>query len=187
MKQLTSTIIALIPPGSMLASIQRYQDSIFRKMKNPSAIGILPVLPICGCSRCVDPPEELRLDEALNFSHPRVHKGNWYLPLINTEAVRSLQKKFSPAHRLREDHENLLFPVFPGIFLCREGAANLPSEDFPEQDRLRSASFSVALIEYRCTGPRDKWWESIEETVHWEHTVRKPAANTSHPALRSMQ
>ncbi|WP_319417450.1 hypothetical protein [Marispirochaeta aestuarii] len=180
MKQLRSIVLGLLPPGSMLASVQKYQDRIFRETGNPSASGVLPILPLCSCSEPVDPPEELRLDEALSFLRPLEYRENWYLPLENSRALNTLTEKLPLGYAQYRDDEKLLFPLFPGLFLCRGGAAfplsdTLLSDIYPPDGQLRSASFSAVLVEYRCSRPRDGWWDSIEERIHWELRVRKPA------------
>ena len=78
MNQHRSTILGLRPPGSMLASIQKYQDGIFNSTGNLSAIGVLPLIPLRRYSRIITAPKELRLDEPLIFSDPAEYRGSCF-------------------------------------------------------------------------------------------------------------
>jgi hypothetical protein len=174
MKQIRSIVLGLLPPGSIIASIQRYQERIFRETGNASALGVLPLLPLRSYSRPVAPPKELRLNEPLAFSPPVEYRSSMYLPLENANALDSLTEKLSLGYAPTGEDEMLLFPVFPGIFLCRGGIPPLSAGIVPGKELLRSASFSAVLMEYRCSLPRGDWWDSIEERIHWEIPVRKP-------------
>ena len=170
-------LAALTPPGTIIAAIEGYQNTLFAENNAPCAIGPTPAVPLVYFREAVDPPDPVPRFQARLVQHiPVVFRANLFISFLDASPVDPVRTIFSgPEYKSRAlSGEAGLYPVFSGFFVSPWSETEKPPEYNPPKNTVSSSSFSLSLYEYRTTAPSEGVWDIFEERLLWQLPLRKP-------------
>lgn len=166
--------ILLVPPGTIRATVEAYQDELTRLVDDIGALGFSPGIRVDNYLELPAKPGELRLSAPIAFGRPLRENGCLYLPALpgrEPGAIRTLLPAGVGAGRYQ--------PLLPGIHLVGLSAdhdlEHLPPFSWEERS-LRSEGFDLVCYGYVFDLDAHGELLGLVEREEWRVPIRKPLA-----------
>jgi hypothetical protein len=163
--------------------ITDYRKKVFREFGAVSALALPPIIPLAwfkGRPIVDNVPYVKRPDVVIPIGPAvRVEKADaLFLSIPETPALQIVlgwQKLFSPGGN-KDDDGSMLFPVYPGIYICSDSTADnsnvkIKLPDDPDLEKLTINDFRLTcfMLEYQS---EKIWWEDLFYSQLWSKRIK---------------
>jgi len=179
MKESTYLVAVTLSEHASLR-ITDYRKKVFREFGAVSALALPPIIPLAWFKGrpIVDNVPYIKRPEGVIPLGPAVRKADaLFLSIPQTSSLQIVlgwQKLFSPGGN-KDDDGPMLFPVYPGIYICSDNSADnsnnkmkLPAD--PDREKLTINDFRLTcfMIEYDA---EKSWWEDLFYSQLWSKRI----------------
>ncbi|NQT57758.1 MAG: hypothetical protein HQ557_02125 [Bacteroidetes bacterium] len=180
MKKSTYLVAVTLSEHASL-KITDYRKKVFRKFGTVSALALPPIIPLAWFQGrpIVDNVPYIKSPGAVIPIGPAVQDTDaFFLSIPQKPALQVVldwQKLFADDGQSNDD-TSILFPVYPGIYICSDNKVDESSEKIelpadPDMEKLTINDFRITcfLLEYHA---EKIWWEDLFYSQLWSKRVK---------------
>ncbi len=152
--------------------ITDYRKKVFREFGAVSALALPPLIPLAwfyGRPIAENVPY-LKGSEGAFSVGPAVREADaLFLPILPDSALTKVLnwQKLFPSNK--HPDISLLFPVYPGIYICSDKTFNLSTDSALENLTINDFRLTCFILEYSS---EKKWWEDLFYSQLWSKRVK---------------
>jgi hypothetical protein len=154
--------------------ITHYRKKVFREFGSVSALALPPLIPLAWFQGrpIVDTMPYIKKGAGVIPVGPAIQKADaLFLSIPETSALQAVldwQKLFVPDGKIVDDG-SMLFPVYPGIYICSDNSISLPAD--PEIEKLTINDFRLTCFLLEFTSEKI-WWEDLFYSQLWSKRIK---------------